>query len=242
MLESWTTLAALAARTRRLRIGVIVTANTHRHPAILFKQAVTVDQISAGRLVLGLGAGWNEREHAMYGLPLPPPAERVERFGEALELMRRFETAERASFDGRFYQLDDAPFAPKPVNGHIPVLVGTDGPRMLRHVARYADHWDSWGRPEVFAANGALLNRHCHELGRDPSAIGWGITVGVNPLESEEALRAFVARYVAIGVRAFRFNLRPDEQPQPIAAMQRVSAWLPALREEFRETSSASTA
>jgi hypothetical protein len=105
---------------------------------------------------------------------------------------------------------------------------------MLRHVARYADHWDSWGRPERFAANGALLNRYCGELGRDPAAISWGITVGANPLESEATLRSFVARYVAIGVREFRFNLRPDEQPQPIATMQRAAAWLPAVREEFR--------
>lgn len=235
VLESWTLLAALAACTRRLQLGVIVTANTHRHPAILFKQAATVDQISNGRLVLGLGAGWNEREHAMYGLPLPPPAERVERFGEALELMHRLESEERANFAGVHYQLDDAPFAPKPVNGHIPVLVGTNGPRMLRHVARYADHWDSWGRPEVFAQHGERLKRYCREIDRDPAAIQWGITVGAKPLESEDALRAFVARYVPIGVRAFRFNLRPDEQPQPIATMQRAAAWLPALREEYRK-------
>ncbi|HCG30177.1 MAG TPA: LLM class flavin-dependent oxidoreductase, partial [Chloroflexi bacterium] len=194
-LEGWTLLAAMAVRTERLRLGLMVTGNTHRNPAIMFKQAVTVDQISGGRLILGMGAGWNEREHAAYGIPFPPAGERVDRVGEALALMRQLETQERTTFAGQHYALENAPFAPKPVGGHIPVLIGTAGKRMLRHVARYADFWDGGEDPEAFAANGARLVDYCREIGRDPSEIRWVISAYAKPLASVDTFRQHVTDY-----------------------------------------------
>jgi alkanesulfonate monooxygenase SsuD/methylene tetrahydromethanopterin reductase-like flavin-dependent oxidoreductase (luciferase family) len=205
-LEGWTLLAAMAMRTERVKLGLMVTGNTHRNPAILAKQAVTVDHLSNGRLILGMGAGWNVREHEAYGIDLPAPGERVDRFGEALEMIHQLETQERTTFHGQFYRLENAPFEPKPVNGHMPVLVGTAGKRMLRHVARYADLWDGGESPEQFAANGALLKRYCAEIGRDPAAVRWVISAYARPLESVDAFRKHVTDYARIGVRTFLFN------------------------------------
>jgi alkanesulfonate monooxygenase SsuD/methylene tetrahydromethanopterin reductase-like flavin-dependent oxidoreductase (luciferase family) len=212
-LEGWTLLAALAAKTTRLRLGLMVNGNTHRNPAILAKQTVTVDHISNGRLILGMGAGWNEREHAAYGIDFPSARERVDRFGEALELMRQLETNERTTFHGRFYRLENAPFEPKPLQGHIPVLVGTAGTRMLRHVARYADYWDGGESPERYAANGALLDEYCREIRRDPREIRWVFSAYSAPLQSVDTFRAHVTDYARIGVRTFLFNTPFSDLP-----------------------------
>ena len=113
--EAWTLLAAIAARTSRIRLGVLVTSNTFRHPAVLLKSAVTVDHISGGRLILGLGTGWHADEHRRYGIALPEPAERVDRFEEAVELISLLMAQERTTYAGRYYQLDDAPLEPRPL-------------------------------------------------------------------------------------------------------------------------------
>lgn len=230
-LEGWTLLAAMAVRTERLRLGLMVTGNTHRNPAIMFKQAVTVDQISGGRLILGMGAGWNEREHAAYGIPFPPAGERVDRVGEALALMRQLETQERTTFAGQHYALENAPFAPKPVGGHIPVLIGTAGKRMLRHVARYADFWDGGEDPEAFAANGARLVDYCREIGRDPSEIRWVISAYAKPLASVDTFRQHVTDYARIGVRTFLFNTPFSALPPLFTELaERV---IPELKEQY---------
>src|SRR5690242_6452346 len=114
-LEAWTLLAAIAARTSRVRLGVLVSSNTFRHPSLLLKQAVTVDHVSGGRLILGLGTGWHEDEHRRYGFELPPAGERVDRFEEAVEIAVRLQEEPRLTFRGRFYALDDAVFEPRPV-------------------------------------------------------------------------------------------------------------------------------
>jgi alkanesulfonate monooxygenase SsuD/methylene tetrahydromethanopterin reductase-like flavin-dependent oxidoreductase (luciferase family) len=211
-LEGWTLLAALATLTTRAQIGLLVNGNTHRNPAILAKQAVTVDIVSGGRLILGVGAAWNEREHAAYGIPFPSARERVDRFGEAMELHRLLETQERATFNGQYYQLDNAPFEPKPVFGHIPILVGSTGARMLSHVARYADQWDGGGSPEEYQALSARLDERCADIGRDPGEILRVYSTGGDPLASEDAFRAHVAAYAAVGVRGFLFDL-PNGAP-----------------------------
>ncbi len=145
-LEAWTLLAAIAAKTTRIRLGVLVSSNTFRHPAILLKEAVTVDHISGGRLVLGIGTGWHEDEHRRYGIDLPPAPERVDRFEEAVEVISLLMQQERTTFDGRFYQLDDARLVPPPVQQpRIPILIAAHRPRMLRIAARYADQWDTFG-------------------------------------------------------------------------------------------------
>jgi alkanesulfonate monooxygenase SsuD/methylene tetrahydromethanopterin reductase-like flavin-dependent oxidoreductase (luciferase family) len=234
--EAWSLLAALATQTTRIRIGVLVSSNTHRHPAVLAKQAVTVDHVSEGRLNLGIGTGWRELEHSAYGIPLPTARERVDRLGEALELMRRLEIDDRPSFDGRYYRLDNAPFAPKPVQAHIPVVVAAIGPRMLRHVARYADQWDTWGGPEVIAANGVVVDALAREMGRDPLAIRRSICTGEAPLSSHDVLAAHVANYAAAGVSTFIFNVAFD---RPVELIRRVAPWMNELRDAYGDVSAA---
>lgn len=229
-LDGWTALAGLATITSRIKLGLMVTGNTHRLPAILFKQAVTVDHLSGGRLILGMGASWNEREHAAYGIPFPPPAERVDRFGEAMAIMHALESQERTTFHGAHYTLEDAPFAPKPVNGHIPVLIGSTGRRMLRHVARYADMWDGGGSPDEYRQHGEHLTAACRDVGRDPSEIRYCLSTGSDPLASEDSFRSHVLNYVDVGVRDFMFDLPVGP---PIDVITRIAQEvIPALRAE----------
>ena len=231
-LEGWTALAALAVKTSNVQIGLLVNGNTHRNPSILAKQAVTVDIISGGRSILGVGAAWHEREHTAYGIDFPTPRERVDRFGEAMELHRLLETQERATFKGTYYTLDEAPFEPKPVFGHIPILVGSTGKRMLRHVARYADQWDGGGTPEELRATGERLNAACADIGRDPSEIRWVLSTGADKFESTDIFRKHVRDYAVVGVRSFLFNL-PGGSPN--ATIQQIATEvIPELREEWQ--------
>jgi F420-dependent oxidoreductase-like protein len=200
-LEGWTLLAALAARTERLRVGVMVTGNTYRHPAVLANMGATVDLISHGRLDMGLGAGWNELEHTAYGIPLPPAGPRIRAMGEACEVIRRMWTEEAPDFDGQYYQVRGARCEPKPAQRpHPPLVIGGGGEKLtLRMVARYADIWNmAGGSPEEFAAKSAILDQHCAAVGRDPSSIERSIQLRVDP-EQPEAARDTVRRYLAVG-------------------------------------------
>lgn len=230
-LEGWTLIAGLCVKFDRLKVGLMVTGNTHRNPAILAKQAVTVDHLSNGRLILGMGAGWNEREHQAYGIPFPSPRERVDRFGEAMEMIRLLETQDRTTFHGQYYTLENAPFEPKPVNGHIPVLIGSTGNRMLRHVARYADLWDGPSNPEEYAAKSEQLSRNCREIGRDPGEIRRILSAYSKPLESVDAFREHVTSFARVGVRTFLFNTPFSALPPLFTDLaERV---IPELREQF---------
>jgi F420-dependent oxidoreductase-like protein len=173
VMECWTTLAALAAETSRLRVGTIVAGNTYRHPAVLAKMAAQVDLISRGRLICGLGAAWQENEHEAYGIPFYTVGERLARLDEACQVLKALWTQERASFKGRYYQLSDAPLAPKPVQRpHPELMIGGGGEKVtLRIVARHADHWNVWGGPEILARKGALLDGYCREARRDPKSL-----------------------------------------------------------------------
>jgi F420-dependent oxidoreductase-like protein len=143
-LEGWIATTALAQATRRIRVGVLVTGNPYRHPAVLANMAATLDVISGGRLELGLGAGWNQEESDAYGIDLPPLKERFDRFDEALEVITSLLTKTESTFDGEHYQLRDARCEPKPVQQpHPPICIGGSGPnRTLRSVARWAQHWN----------------------------------------------------------------------------------------------------
>jgi F420-dependent oxidoreductase-like protein len=170
--ECWTTLAALAASVPRVRVGALVTGNTYRHPAVLAKMAANVDNISGGRCVLGLGAGWQENEHKAYGIEFSTLGGRMSRFEEACQVISGLFSNEKTNFAGKHYQLTDAPLAPKPVQSPLPLLIGGGGEqRTLRIAARYANEWNVWGTPEVLAHKGAILNRYCEEVGRDPKSI-----------------------------------------------------------------------
>jgi F420-dependent oxidoreductase-like protein len=172
-LECWSTLAALAGLTARLRVGTIVLGNTYRHPAVLAKMAATVDVISGGRLILGLGAGWQENEHRAYGIHFGTVRERLERLDEACRVLKRLWTAEKAEYGGRHYRLEDAPCMPKPLQAPYPeLMIGGGGERVtLRIAARHADHWNVWGGPAVLGHKGRVLDEHCAAVGRDPGAI-----------------------------------------------------------------------
>ncbi len=172
VLECFTVLAGLATTIPRVRLGSLVAGNTYRHPAVLAKAAATLDHLSGGRAVLGLGAGWQENEHRAYGIELPDVKGRLGRLEEACEVLRRLLDDERTSFTGRYYRLVDAPLQPKPVQAHLPLLVGGGGERVtLRIAARWADEWNTWGTPDHLAAKAQVLDRHCEAVGRDPKEI-----------------------------------------------------------------------
>jgi F420-dependent oxidoreductase-like protein len=171
-LEAWTALGAIAAITEHPRLGVLVSGNTYRHPALLANMAATTDRISNGRLVLGLGAGWQVSEHEAYGIDLYEIPERLARFDEACEVVRLLLTEERSDFEGRYYRLVDAPCEPKPIQSPLPLLLGTAGERVgMKLAARRADIWNCWSTPEIAAHKKAVFGAHCEAVGRDPSSV-----------------------------------------------------------------------
>ena len=169
--ECWSMLAALAASVPNLRFTSMVSPVTIHHPVVLAKRAATVDQISGGRVVLGLGAGWQVNEHAAYGFDLPAPGERVTHFIESIQVIRHLLDDVRASFDGRWYHLTDAPFEPKPAQSPMPLLVGTGGARMMRATARYANEWNTWGTPQLVAERTTEFRAACEAVGTDFGSI-----------------------------------------------------------------------
>lgn len=170
-LEATAALAALAAATGRVRLGSLVLGNTYRHPAVLASWAATVDHVSGGRLVLGIGTGWQENEHQQYGIDLPARGERVQRLEEALLVLKGLLREERTTFGGKHYQLIDAVSEPKPLQQPLPLLVGGKGDRMLGVVARHADEWNMWGLADAVAERAAVLDSRCEAIGRDPASI-----------------------------------------------------------------------
>jgi alkanesulfonate monooxygenase SsuD/methylene tetrahydromethanopterin reductase-like flavin-dependent oxidoreductase (luciferase family) len=171
-LEAGSLIAALGAVVPRVRIGTLVYGNTYRHPAVLANMAATVDQITGGRFILGVGAGWQVNEHEQYGIELPPVKQRLDRFVEALRVMRGLLRSPTTTIDGTYYQLLDAVCEPKPVQEPLPILIGGSGEkRMLGIVAEYADMWNTWGRPDLIAHKSAVLDDFCAAQGRDPKSI-----------------------------------------------------------------------
>jgi F420-dependent oxidoreductase-like protein len=170
-LEAGSVVAALAAAVPRVRIGTLVYGNTYRHPAVLANMAATADHISGGRFVLGIGAGWQINEHEQYGIDLPGVRDRVDRFEEAIQVVRSLLREPTTTFAGEHYCLTDALCEPKPVQARLPILVGAEGDRMLGIVARYADEWNTWGLPDHIAERSAVLDRICELVARDPDAI-----------------------------------------------------------------------
>ena len=170
--EAWTVLAGLAALTSRVRLGTMVTGNTYRNPGVLAKQAAQVDIISGGRVVVGLGSGWQENEHTAYDIPFYTVGSRLRRLEESIQIIRSLFDNEKTTFEGKYYRFREAPLMPKPVQPHVPLLVGGGGEQItLRIAARFADEWNVWGSPEVVTQKTAVLERHCQEVGRDPRTI-----------------------------------------------------------------------
>jgi F420-dependent oxidoreductase-like protein len=223
-LEAWTTLGALAACTKRVRLGVLVTGNTYRHPAVLAKMAATTDRISGGRVTLGLGAGWQRNEHEAYGIDLPEPAELLGRLDEACEVVRLLLDNTLSDFDGRWYHLEQAPCEPKPIQGHLPLLLGVAGEKVAMGIAaRRADIWNYWGTPESLAHKLTVLDEHCERAGRDPATLERSTQALVRMSDDRAVLRRYrdqpeaqptisgtpaeiadaLGRYQALGVNEF---------------------------------------
>jgi F420-dependent oxidoreductase-like protein len=202
ILEGWTTLAALAALTERATLGLMVGANTFRNPGLTAKLATTLDHVSGGRAVLGIGGAWFEREHDAFGFHETWGSgfgERLDRLDESVMLLRRLLDGERiAEHEGRFYRMRDALCEPRPVQAHLPILIGGSGPKKtLRTTARYADAWNTSGSLEEVRERLETLDGHCATVGRERSAIELTISFPIVIRDTAAAAEAAAAERLA---------------------------------------------
>jgi alkanesulfonate monooxygenase SsuD/methylene tetrahydromethanopterin reductase-like flavin-dependent oxidoreductase (luciferase family) len=223
--ECWTMLSALAEATKRVEIGTLVACNSFRNPAILAKMATTVDEVSHGRLILGVGAGWNEPEYKAFGLPYD---HRVARFEEALQILKPLLREGHTDFVGKYYQARNCEIVPRgPRPKGPPMMVGSEGgPRMLKLTAQYADLWNTgyMGKPETLAERRAKIQTTCHKIGRDPSTLGITALIGLwfadlqekkpkffdNPLMGKvQEIAAAMRGYAELGVQHIMFQCEP---------------------------------
>ncbi len=222
-LECLTTLGALAASTERIRLGSLVLGNRYRHPAVVAKAATTIDAIAGGRVVLGVGAGWQLNEHEAYGIELGSVRDRLDHFEEAVQVIASLLRERRSTFSGEHYRLADAPCDPKPV-GHLPLLVGGRGEkRTMRIAAQWADEWNSWTTPDVLVAKGAVLRAHCEELGRDPATIR----------RSTQAMLVLGGDGAAVAEAASHFAGRPTITGSGDEVVDQVAAYAAAGADEL---------
>ncbi len=228
--EAWSLIAALGVQTERLRFGVLVSGNTYRNPGLLAKMAVTIDHATGGRVELGLGAGWWEREHRAYSFPFPSPADRIAMLEEAIQIIDRLQRERRVTFHGRFYTFEEAPFEPKPLQQpRIPLIVGAFRPRMLRLAARYADIWNTRGEPDEVAPLAEIVRRAAREAGRDPSSLRCSVFTWRPPFESVEQFREIALAYLRRGFTDLVFPMPPESNWPVLERCARVV--LPELRE-----------
>ena len=192
-LEGWAALAALAPLTIRPRLGLLVAANTFRNPGLTAKLATTLDHISGGRLILGIGGGWFGREHDAFGLDFGAGfGERLDRLEEAVDLIERLLAGERVTHDGRFYRMVDAVCEPRPMQTRLPILIGGSGrEKTLRTVAHHADLWNAYASPERVAESLAILRERCAEIGRPFESIQKTVYMEVVIRTSEAEVQSF---------------------------------------------------
>jgi alkanesulfonate monooxygenase SsuD/methylene tetrahydromethanopterin reductase-like flavin-dependent oxidoreductase (luciferase family) len=171
--EANTTLAAWSGITEQVRLGILITGMTYRHPAVYAAEAITIDHASGGRLELAYGAAWYDKEHTELGIPFPPLKQRVDAFEEAVQIVRGLLTADNFTFEGEHFQVHDATLLPRPVQGpHPPIWIGASGEkRMMPIAARYADTWHTWGTPESLTPKSQRLSAMAEAAGRDPGEI-----------------------------------------------------------------------
>ena len=186
--EAWAILPAIAAITNRVRIGPLVAPTSIHHPALLANRAASIDHISDGRFVLGLGAGWQINEHRAYGFDLEPAGLRVSRFEEGIQIVRSLLDKPRTTFEGQVFTILDAPCQPAPIQRPLPILVGTSGPRMLRATAQWAQEWNTWGAPSQALVNLEAFSHACDAVGTDRSSIRCSVQALVYMSEDEEQL------------------------------------------------------
>jgi alkanesulfonate monooxygenase SsuD/methylene tetrahydromethanopterin reductase-like flavin-dependent oxidoreductase (luciferase family) len=186
--ECWAMLPAIAAVTEHVRVGSLVAPTSVHHPAVLANRARTIDHLSNGRMVLGLGAGWQINEHKAYGIELEPPGRRVQRFEEAIQIVRALTSQARTTFAGEVYTIIDATADPKPIQSRLPILVGTAGPRMLRLVARHADEWNTWGNVATATSRRAGFSEACVAEGRDERSMHTSVQALIVITESADVI------------------------------------------------------
>jgi len=211
--EGMTMLAAMAAHTERLRCGNLVVGVTYRNPAVLAKEGATIDQISGGRLELGIGGGWYEQEHDQYGIPFPPTGTRIKMMTEVAQILKSLWTQEKTTFKGRYYTITEALCDPKCVQQpHAPIWIGGAGEQLtLRAVARYADGWNTFAmETDAYRHKLDVLAGHCREAGRDPGDIRKSLVFGLTLVESADEARHARERAGSGGRRA-GFVGTPDE-------------------------------
>lgn len=221
-LEGWTLLSAFAALTKRIRVGVMVTGNTYRHPAVLANMGATVDIVSNGRMDFGIGAAWNETEHNAYGIPFYSTGERLRRLGEACEVIKRMWTETAPDFEGQYYQLKQAYCEPKPVQKpYPPFVIGGSGEKVtLRITAQYADIWNFvGGSVETFQHKCEVLDNHCAAIDRDPKTIERSVQFQVNP-DDLPTLRDTIRRFAHAGATHLVLGLR---YPYPEGIVHRLA-------------------
>lgn len=170
--ECWITMAALARDVPRVRLGTLVAGNPYRHPAVLANMVATLDHLAGGRVVLGLGSGWQKNEHEAYGFEYGTASYRLRKLDEACQVIKGLFNNDKFDFDGEFYQLKNAPMEPKPMQANLPLMIGGGGEKVtLRIVAKYADEWNVWGDVDTLIHKMSVIDSHCEELGRNPSEI-----------------------------------------------------------------------
>ena len=232
-LEGWSLLASCAAVTKKLKLGILVSGNTYRNPALMAKMAATVDVVAPGRVMLGVGAGWNVREHEAYGWEFPSMRERSDRLEEACELIRKlFHSGvdERIDYQGDYYTLKQAAFAPKSGNGQqIPIMVGGTGEkRTLKTLAMYGDIMNVIASPERVTHLSEVLARHCENVGRDPEEIQKTVHVPIRIIRDEKKAKEVrgdndwsmigspqyvidrIGDFVKVGISEFTPQIRPQ--------------------------------
>lgn len=202
MLEGYTTLGYLAGQTERIRLGLLVTGVTYRHPGLLAKTVTTLDVLSGGRAVLGLGAAWYEREHLGLGVPYPPLAERFERLEETIQIVDQMWSDDTGAYVGAHYRLAETLNSPQPIQRRPPILIGGGGERKtLRLVAKYADACNLFGgSPEDIAHKLDVLRRHCDAEGTDYERIEKTVLAPVDPLADPDAFVAAAEAYARLGI------------------------------------------
>ena len=244
-LEGWQVLAAFGAITKAPKIGMLVTGNTYRHPAVLANMASTLDNITSGRAVLGIGAAWNEHEHRMYGIDFDTPAIRLAKLREATRIIRGLLDKGTVTYEGKYYKLENATLGTRPIQKRVPILIGGGGEQVtLKITARYADWWHGFGTPEIIKHKLEVLKKHCADVGRDFNEIaptgGGGILVRDDLNTVDKRMREVAARnkveapnrpavlgkpddiakrlveYHKVGVKGFLFGMSPPYDRETI--------------------------
>ncbi|WP_167099155.1 LLM class F420-dependent oxidoreductase [Mycobacterium sp. DL592] len=223
-LEGYTSLGFLAGQTEQIDLGLLVTGVTYRHPGILAKTVTTLDVLSQGRAMLGLGAAWYEREHLAMGVPYPPVAQRFEMLEETLQICEQMWSDDEGPYEGRHYRLAETICQPPPIR-RPPILIGGDGERKtLRLVAEHGDIWNSLTpTPADFAQKYAVLQKHCETVGRDPAEISTTVSIGAqfDPFADTGAFLRELAKFAAAGAGLANMGPLPGN-PDPVGFIARL--------------------